>query len=138
MAQGGFLIMSQTPKYKVWWDEKNQIIHTVAWGDFEEEDARSQAEIIVRLVASRPGKVSMLHDLTESGKASSKARKIYADLIKLENIERQAFVGMKTITKVIVSFIMKFSGVTNARYFNTEQEALKWLKKGKEHGPIRT
>jgi hypothetical protein len=128
--------MSRTPKYKVWWDERHQIIRNVAWGDFDEADARNQAEMIVRLVASQPGNVRLLNDLTESGKASSKARKIYVDLMKLEHIERQAFVGMKTLTRVIVSFIMKFSGVTNARYFTTEHEALKWLKEGQEHDSI--
>jgi hypothetical protein len=110
----------------------------VARGDFGEEDARSQAEEIVRLVVSRSEKVSILNELTESGKASSKARKIFADVMNVENIERQAFVGMKTFTRVIVSFIIKFSGVTNARYFTTEQAALKWVKGGKDHGDIRT
>jgi hypothetical protein len=130
--------MSQTPKYHVWWDENNQIIRNIARGDFEEDDARSQAEEIVRLVASRSGKVSILNDLTKSGKASSSARKIFAELMISERIEKQAFVGMKTVTRVIVSFIMRFSGVTNARYFDTEQDALKWLKGGQEHGQIRT
>jgi len=70
----------------------------------------------------------LLSDLTEAGIASSGARKIYASLMKNDKIKKQAFVGMKIVTRVIVSFIMNFSGVKNARYFATEKEALTWLK----------
>ena len=83
----------------------------------------------LKLINAWPANVLILHDLTEAGKASSRARKIYADLMKEKRIKKQAFVGMSTLTRVIVSFIMNFSGVKNARYFDTEKEALEWLKK---------
>jgi hypothetical protein len=35
---------------------------------------------------------------------------------------------MSTLTRVIVSFIVRASGAENAMFFATEEEALKWLK----------
>jgi hypothetical protein len=35
---------NQQPKFKIWWDEKEGILRNKSWGDFEEEDARAQAE----------------------------------------------------------------------------------------------
>jgi UDP-N-acetylmuramyl pentapeptide synthase len=82
----------------------------------------------LKLAGSKPGKVLVLNDLREAGSASAGARKIYTQLMKNEKFEKGAFVGMKVLTRVIVSFITKFSGVNNVKYFETEEEAIKWLK----------
>lgn len=120
--------MAGQPKYKVWWDKKEGIIRNKAWGDFDEQDAKDQSNEIIQLINSRDGKLCLLNDLTDAGTASSGARKIYSSLLKNDKIKKRAFVGMKIVTRVIVSFIMNFSGVKNARYFATEKEALTWLK----------
>ncbi len=119
---------NQNEKFKVWWDEKESIIRTKYWGDAEEEDAIKQTAAISELAQSKVGKVDVLNDLSEAGKASSKARKLYAEQIKKEKIRKHAFIGAKVMTRVIVSFIQKFSGATNVKFFTTEEEALKWLK----------
>ena len=120
--------MLNKAKYKVWWDEKEGIIRQKAWGDFEEKDAKAQSIQINNIINSQSGKVLVLNDLSESGKASSQARKIYSEMMKNEKVKKHAFVGMKIMTKVIVSFIINFSGAKNVRLFNTEEEAIKWLK----------
>jgi hypothetical protein len=48
-------------------------------------------------------------------------------MLKSERIAKHAFVGMRTLTRVIVSFLIRASGAKNAMFFATE-EALKWLK----------
>jgi UDP-N-acetylmuramyl pentapeptide synthase len=120
--------MSGKKKFRVWWDQKEGIIRNKAWGDFDEQDAKVHAAQIINLVNSQPGKVAILNDLTEAGKASSRARKIFVNLIKNKKVTKHAFWGKKTVPRVVVSFIINFAGVKNARYFSTKNEALKWLK----------
>jgi UDP-N-acetylmuramyl pentapeptide synthase len=120
--------MSGKKKFRVWWDQKERIIRNKAWGDFDEQDAQAHAEQIINLINIHPGKVAILNDMTEAGKASSRARKIFVNLIKNKKLRKHAFVGKKTVPRVVVSFIINFAGVKNARYFSTENEALKWLK----------
>ena len=122
--------MTNEERFKVWWDEKEGIIRTRSQGDFEEADARRQMAEILEIAESRPGKVLVLNDLTEAGKASSGARKVYAQMLESDKFARHAFVGMRTLTRVIVSFLVRASGAENARFFASEEEALKWLKEG--------
>jgi hypothetical protein len=120
--------MAETPGFRVWWAEEEGIIRNVSWGNREEEGARREAAEILRVAESRPGKVLILVDLSRSGKASSGARKVYAELLQSEKFARVAYFGMKTLTRVIVSFIMRFAGAENARFFASEEEALRWLQ----------
>lgn len=117
-------------KFRVWWDEKEGIIRNQSRGDFEEEDAKAQMAEILGIAESKSGKVLVLNDMTEAGKASSGARKVYAQTLKSENIAKHAFVGMSTLTRVIVSFLVRASGANNAMFFATEEEALRWLRGG--------
>jgi hypothetical protein len=121
--------MPNKKKFRIWWDQKEKIIRNKAWGDFDEQDAQAHAIQTIKFVNSLPGRVTVLNDLSEAGKASSRARKIYVDLIKNDKFAKQAFVVNKTLTRVTVSFIMSFARIKNAKYFKTENEALKWLKK---------
>ena len=120
--------MTKEERFKVWWDEKEGVIRNRSQGDFEEADARKQMARILEMAEGRPGRVLVLNDLTEAGKASSGARKVYAELLKSDKIARHAFVGMRTLTRVIVSFLLRASGAEDAGFFDTEDEALKWLK----------
>jgi hypothetical protein len=58
------------------------MIRNVSWGDFEE--AKREAAEILKVAGSKPGKVLILVDLIQSGKASSGARKVYSGLLKSE------------------------------------------------------
>jgi len=120
--------MGGEERFKIWWDEKEGIIRNQSKGDFEEEDARTQMAELLRIAESKPGKVLVLNDLTEAGKASSGARKVFVQMLKSEEFAKHAFVGMRTLTRVIVSFLVRASGAKNAMFFGTEEEAMKWLK----------
>jgi hypothetical protein len=124
--------MTSEAAYQVWWDEKEGILRNRSTGDFEEEDARRQVAELLSVAQSRPGQVLVLNDLTQAGKASSGARKLYAQVLRSEEFAKHAFVGMRTVTRVIVSFIVRASGAENARFFATQEEALRWLKGGQE------
>ena len=49
-------------------------------------------------------------------------------MLKSDKIAGYAFVGLRTLARVIVSFLLRASGAENARFFAAEDEALKWLK----------
>jgi UDP-N-acetylmuramyl pentapeptide synthase len=115
-------------KFRVWWDDREGIIRSESRGDFEEGDARRQIAEIHRIAESKPGRALVLNDMTEAGKASSGARKVYAQMLNSEEIAKHAFVGMRTLTRVIVAFLLGASGAGNAMFFATEKEAIKWLK----------
>ena len=122
--------MSGEDLFKVWWDEKHGIIRNQSQGDFDEGDATRQVAAILEIAEAETGKVLVLNDLAQAGKASSGARKVYAGVLKSEQIAKHAFVGMRTLTRGIVSFVMRASGAKNAMFFETEEEAMRWLKAG--------
>ncbi len=119
-------------KFKVWWDEKEGIIRGEIIGDQNEEDARKILGKTAKLTASLNKKgikpIGSLYDMTKAGKASSKARRIYADSFKNGTLAKTALFGGGVVQKTIANFVFSFSGTKNAKYFVTEEEALKWLK----------
>ncbi len=115
-------------KFRVWWDEDNQIIRAKFWGDQDEASALGALEEIQKILADKPDKTLLLIDLTKAGSVSSGARKRFIEIAKLEKIKKEAQFGMGTVVRIVTSFVIKFAGVTNSKYFATEEEALRWLK----------
>lgn len=120
---------NQQQKLEIWWDEKEGVLREKPYGYIDEEYAKKEVEELLRVANSKPGKVLVLTDMTEGTSASSAARKVFSELLKNEKIAKHAFFGFTTLTRVLVSFIVKFSGAKNVGYFKTEEEALRWLKK---------
>jgi hypothetical protein len=69
-----------------------------------------------------------LIDMSQMGKATSKARKILAKASGHPSINRYAFVGASIFVRTVGSFIMAAAGQKNARHFATEEEALRWIR----------
>lgn len=118
----------ENQKFKVWWDEEKQIIRAKFWGDQDEDSAQGALEEIQRIVKGKPDENLLLIDLTEAGSASSAARQKFVEIAKVENIKKEATFGANTVARIVTSFVVRFSGVTNHKMFATEEEALKWLK----------
>lgn len=114
--------------WKVWWAQENNLIHLQSLSDQDEQSAQKISEEISRILKTKDEKVGLIIDLTKSGKPSSKARKILADMIKQEKLSKVATFGGGTIHRVISQFIIYVSGVKHTRIFDTEPEALAWLK----------
>ncbi|HOU12580.1 MAG TPA: STAS/SEC14 domain-containing protein [Anaerolineae bacterium] len=70
----------------------------------------------------------ILWDDTRGGKASSEVRKFYADLNSDPRIGKVAIFGAKHYGRVLGEFILKFTGRDNIRFFDTQEQALSWLK----------
>lgn len=73
-------------------------------------------------------KMRAVIDVRESLKVFSRARKIYGTFLKDKRIGKVAFFGVNTVMKIVLSFIIAFSGKKNTKIFKTGEKALEWLK----------
>ncbi|MFA5033150.1 MAG: STAS/SEC14 domain-containing protein [bacterium] len=72
------------------------------------------------------GKVRLFIDLTNARKASAEAKEF---MHRLSNdIGKIALVGFNPVAKVIASFFMGNSKKKNINFFNTQEDAIEWLK----------
>lgn len=115
-------------EYKVWAD--NEIIRITLSGIHTQEDAINLIKKVDEfLLSNKSGLV--LTDMSQVEKPTSGARKIHANNIKNDkgNYKKLAFFGASVMNRVMANFIIKASGRgEKARYFETEIEAIEWLK----------
>ena len=121
-------------KHKTWWDEKEEVIKHQVSGPYSEQDAdellKETAEIKQRFHAK---KLRALLDLSGAGKVTSEARKMIAEKVYQDpDLEKIASFGLSSFARVVNSFMLKATGVSGdkVRVFDTEENALKWLKEG--------
>ena len=98
-----------------------------------EEDVREIIEEAKKFLERTLGKAKILiHMRTISIIHSSIFRKTTADKIKAiaekPGYKKAAIFGPSVTLRTITNFIITASGVKNMRIFNSEKEALKWLK----------
>lgn len=115
-------------KIRVWWDEKLKLGRFS--GNIKYMDEKLASEIIKKEneLMEEHGKINWIIDLSGTEKYSSKARKMFSDAVKNTEIIRMAMIGASVFVRVVVNFILARSGVKNAKHFETEEEALEWLK----------
>lgn len=118
----------ENQKFKVWWDEENQIIRAKFSGVRDEVSAQAAFEEIQKMAVGKINKPSLLVDLTKAGSANAGARKKFVEMAKLDTIKKKAVFGTNAIPRTVAFFVINCTGVTNSKMFDTEEEALKWLK----------
>lgn len=119
-------------KFKIWWDGTEKVIRICIFGEQDEESAEKIKSEASKLIASLREKgvenVCVLADMTKAGQATSKARIVFAHWFQEGTIDKIALFGGEAIQRTIAKFIFAFSSYKNAKYFDTEEEALKWLQ----------
>jgi hypothetical protein len=80
--------------------------------------------------ASEAKPLPVLSDVTRAGKLSSIARRNLATMSSDPRMGKNAIVGVNRYQRVMASFVIKASGQHNVRFFDSETEALEWLKEG--------
>jgi len=120
------------PKFKIWWDEKERVIRICIFGEQNEEEAKKIKEETYRLITSLREKgvkvINILADMTKAGAASSEARGIFAEWFRAGTINKIALFGGGPVPKTMAKMIFAFASYKKAKYLDTEEEALKWLK----------
>jgi hypothetical protein len=67
-------------------------------------------------------------DSSQSGKFTSAARKTFLTLNRNPKIGRTAILGASRYTRVLAGLVLKATRRDNIRFFDSETEALAWLK----------
>jgi hypothetical protein len=107
--------------------EKN-IIYVIAVGEVTTELAIAQVEGLNKLEALADGPVNYLIDLSDAGKSSPEARKIWEKIGGNVTTSKLALFGLNSVARMLASFVMGISGKSNQRFFKTKEEALRWLR----------
>jgi len=119
-------------EFKVWWDEKEQVVRIIAIGDQTEEIAREMVAKEHQLITSLNKKgirvINVLCDVAKAGTASSPARKFFADWIKEGKVNKFALCGGGILQNTTANFVFFFAGFKGVKSFTDEEKALKWLK----------
>lgn len=105
------------------------IIRVISVGDQTPQEMIEVRKAVLELGREIPGRIRVLNDLSKMGKSLPGSRTEAAKSIKLEEIGKVASFGASTMNRVIASFITRASGMGNkVKYFETEEDALRWLK----------
>ncbi len=118
----------QGDNYRMWWDESKQVGRNWVSGHINVEIAEFFAKQIKEICLAH-GTVNFLCDLSEEIRPpSAQARKIIANAIRENNINKMAFVGASVIVRTVANFITRAADQKNARHFAKETEAMQWLQ----------
>ena len=108
------------------------IVRTAFVGDMSEQGVEALVKDALPFIeaSSVENPTPVLHDSSQSGKYTSRARKAILRFFTDPRIGKIAVVGARPYTRVLLSFLLKASGRTNMRLFAKEHEAVTWLKEG--------
>jgi hypothetical protein len=118
-------------EYKVWVDHEGHIRARIV-GKHDKGNAEKIINEINELIKKNQKKGKLLIDMTDTGRPTVQARKLHATNMKRlsKEIKKAALYGASAMNRVMANFIIKASGMgEKVKYFNTEEEAILWLKK---------
>ncbi len=99
-------------------------------GDTNDQDVEALAADITPFLehATATNPLNILWDDSRGGKTTAEVRKFYADLNRDPRIGKVAIFGARHYGRVLGEFVLKFTGRDNIRFFDTQEQALDWLK----------
>ena len=121
-------------EFKIWLGDDGVVRIKLGKTKFNEEALDSLGEKYREITKKLSAKPKILTDVNfvQFGAPAAFRRKtvrFIKDINKDPGFEKQAIWGGSTIIKVVVSFLLTATRLKNIKYFRTEKEALKWLKK---------
>ena len=128
------IVVTQISEKEIWVNDcklrlgEDNIIYNTAAKNPDEEQALAINEAIYKLANIPEGKVCMLIDITDTGRPTAKARKIFSSLEEMNQIRKHAFFGAHPVARILASFFITFNKRKNLAFFETKEEALAWLK----------
>lgn len=89
----------------------------------------SKGELPQEMMGGQTEKLRVAIDCNKTGKPSPKARAVFQELGRKEKLYKVAAFGLHPVARIIATFGMG-AEIKKGRYhfFNTEEQALKWLK----------
>ncbi|MDF2461183.1 MAG: SpoIIAA-like [Candidatus Saccharibacteria bacterium] len=114
--------------------DTNGLLRIEVIGDQTAETVREMGEKVTHYVGrlrSQHHPVLILDDLRQMGATTSDARREVARLTKILRFDRAAMVGDGSLfMRHGTNLMLRAVGRSNARYFGSEETALKWLRTG--------
>lgn len=107
-------------------DDSNTI-HIIMCGETDYELAKGISDACDELVAMVNGKVNVLVDLNKAGKATPEARHEGKRRMNPDRSIKIAYFGLHPVAKVLATIMILFAKHKGMRFFNSEEEARKWL-----------
>lgn len=123
--------------FKIWWDEENKIIRSKLAGDQTPESAEAYVsqmrELIKKLREKGYQKVDSINDATEAALTyDPPTRKAFTNWLKeaKENgyTNKTAIFGLNSASRVVVNFLVAFSGEKGVKFFPDDKSSLEWIK----------
>ncbi len=93
-----------------------------------EEDAIENKEKVLAIAKDMKKPKRLLLDLTDIEMPTSRARKHLAEMTKKTNWDKLGIFGVNIAIRTMAKFILSAAGLKNFKFFDTRDEALKWLK----------
>ena len=123
--------MAEKANYEIRLDEKLQIIRQTLTGQIDEEEAKkvSSATRALAQELKDPQRVRILTVSSNVGKPRPKVRKILMNDLNDPTLYKLALVDSNPFLKALISFIFIVSGISKARMFLNETDAIGWLDK---------
>jgi hypothetical protein len=106
------------------------ILQVTFIGDLTDKDAKAYREEIKSFfeATTEAKPLLFLIDSSRMDKMSAKFRKTGVEILRDSRMGKTAGVGGSRYVRVLTSFIMKATGRDVFRFFDSEEEALAWLK----------
>ncbi|MBD3284762.1 hypothetical protein GF359_00335 [candidate division WOR-3 bacterium] len=117
-------------KFKVWHDEKNNVLRYDQNESLKANDIRKVTPLIEKL-AIQTGLRCILIDLSKGPAATldKEARKALKDAAMPDMFEKIAIYGANPAMRMIAKIIFKITGSSEStRFYKSEEEAIAWLK----------
>jgi len=109
--------------------DKDNIIHVIEQLKMTDESAQAEVEAMIKL-SREHNSHKLLVDIASIQVPTAKQRKIISDGLKQIKFEKAALISNSVVIKTVANFIVSAAGHKQFEFFNSEKEALAWLKEG--------
>jgi len=106
---------------------KDGIVHYVIAAPVDEKEA-IRLDTVGEEFINKGEALFVLIDIEQSQEFSSVARKIWVKFLQNSKIKKTAIFGGNVFVRTLASFVIAAAGKANIKFFETEQQALDWLR----------
>jgi len=126
--------MVEKEKYKIWFDQENEILRAEILEKFEPEDAVGFVDFLLKEFNPEQQRYFLVNIYHPAQVMPSKeTRTTLREKGSLTNFYKMAICGAKPGLRMVGRIVVAAIGKANdSKFFATEEEALAWLKNEKE------
>jgi len=121
--------LCETDHCSLRYDTATGIVYHWFSGEHTKEEAEKILAFLSEILKKYDRPLLALIDAREATMVQAQARKLYADFMKSDNLDRAAFLVSGVVMRVVVNMVFSVSGKKDKmRMFKDKKEALRWLK----------